>query len=136
LFIVSCSPKIGADQTTVSNTDELAYRNKAYEVLDVVPVTFEENATGEYVLAAYLKEEIVPGVAPLKIVVINTNNNEVVLKKVLNNGLAKWKSDFILEIVAPPGMPNGNQTTLKDYTTLYDVRTGKKVKPLNVKITD
>ncbi|MFT6036060.1 MAG: hypothetical protein ACI9XJ_001638 [Marivirga sp.] len=137
-IVISCSPKISGDQKKSTDFDNNKddYTATAYEALGVTPITFEKNASAKYVLATYVNEAAVPGAASVKIAVINMENNEVVLKQVLNNGTARWIGDFTIEIVAPPGIPNGNQSTLKDYTTFYDVKTGKKVKKLDVKITD
>lgn len=137
LVLFSCTPKVVANRDTTDATENSsAYIAKAYEVFGLSAVTFEKNSDGQFVLATYKEESQVPEAAALHIAVIKVQTNELVFKKSLMNGSAKWKGDYIVEIVSPPGIPKSDQETLQDYTYSIDVKTGEKLKSLNVKVTD
>ncbi len=120
LAIIGCNKKVASGN---SNAD---YKETAYEALNMQQIQFEENSASDYVLATFKSETDVPGSEPLQYVVIKIADNSVVKKESILNGSVKWVDDYQLEIVAPPGMPEGNDKTISDYTFRYDVKTGKK----------
>ncbi|NMJ87899.1 MAG: hypothetical protein EX285_08715 [Thaumarchaeota archaeon] len=131
LLIVGCSPKISNSQQ--SGYSE-SFMNTAYEAVKAPQVEFSENSTNDYVLCTYMKQSDVPGSEPLKIAVIEKETNKVTYKTSVSNGSVKWIDQYKLELISPPGIPNGNAATVEDYTYTIDVRTGQKSKKLNVKI--
>ena len=89
-------------------------------------MVFEQNEVGDYVLATYMVKDNIPGSEVLKVLVINIGSNEVVYQQSINNGTVRWEDDYTVKMLSPPGIPNGNQATLADYTYYLDVKTGKK----------
>ncbi len=116
-----------AKKSTTSSTSSMEnYRKLAYESLKVEPVQFSENSGKDFVLATYYKNESnVSDAGTLNYVIINIAEEKVLKKGVLPQGNIKWISDYELEIFSPPGIPKDHAETADDYTTIYNVKTGK-----------
>jgi hypothetical protein len=122
LIMGSCAKK----STTSSNSSMESYKKLAYKSLNVEPIQFIENSSGDYVLATYHKNESnVTNPGALKYVIINISQDTVVKEGVLPQGKITWISDYEVEIFSPPGIPKDQTETLEDYTTVYNVKTGK-----------
>jgi hypothetical protein len=108
------------------------YKQKVYVELSIPKVEFFENETKDYVLATYVGEGAVPDTQPLQYIVLKIGENTVIKKGVLPNGSVKWIGNYIIEIIAPPGMPEGNKTRA-DYTSKFDVKSGQSVSKVKMK---
>jgi hypothetical protein len=131
IMIVGCSPKMSNSQQSGYSED---FMNAAYEAVNAPMIDFKENSSNDYVLCTYMKPTDVPGSEPLKIAVVEKSTNKVTYKTSVSNGSVKWVDQYKLELVSPPGIPNGNKATLEDYTYTIDVKTGKRNKKLNVEV--
>ena len=133
VFFSGCNKQTASGPESSGNTTAAAlYKEKAYEIMGIAQVEFKENETKEYVLATFKAEENVPNSKPLQYSVFNISDNSLVKKGVLPQGSVRWVDSYILEIVSPPGMPEGDKTKA-DYTTKFDVRSGKLIPTVQVK---
>ncbi len=132
--VSGCNKQVasGPDSSKNSTSTELTYKQKAYEIMDIPQVVFKENETKEYVLATYKADETVPNTKPLQYAVLKISDNSLIKKGVLPQGSVKWIDSYIIEIVSPPGMLEGNKT-IADYTTQFDVKSGKPISKVKVK---
>ena len=127
IFLSACATKAQVDKNIDSSPNtSLSYIQKAYEALGVDQVQFEFNETKDFVLSSYTEYSEVPATEPLRVAVIRLSDNKVIYRENINNGNVKWVNDYTVELISPPGIPNGNQATLADYTYYLDVKTGKK----------
>ncbi len=139
IFLLVCALFSGCNKQAASGPESsgysaaaASYKEKAYEIMGIPQVEFEKNETNEYVLATYKSEENVPNSKPLQYAVLKISDNSLIKKGVLPQGSIRWVDSYILEIIAPPGIPEGDKT-IKDYTAKYDVKSGKSISPVQVK---
>ncbi|MBK6263467.1 hypothetical protein JKA74_00355 [Marivirga sp. S37H4] len=132
ILIFSLIVVIGCNKKVASGNSSSGYREVAYEALDIPQMQFTENISKDYVLGTFQNRADVPGSEPLKYIVIKIADNSVIKKGSIPNGSVKWADDYQLEIVAPPGMPEGNDKTIADYTYRFDVKSGKKIQQATI----
>lgn len=126
LFLICIIGGCAKKSATSSNSSMENYKKLAYESLNVEPVQFFENSGKDYVLATYYKNESnAAGAGTLTYVIINISEEKVEKKGVLSQGKINWISDYEVEIFSPPGIPKDQTETAEDYTTIYNVKTGK-----------
>ncbi len=132
IIIAGCAPKVSNSQQ--SDGYSQTFVDKAYKVLNVPQVKFEDNETADYVLCTYTAASNVPGSQPTQIAVIQKETDKVTYKTSVKNGSVKWIDTYKLELFSPPGMPKGDNTGVKDYTYLIDVRTGKQERKIQLEV--
>ena len=121
---ISCKSSLISEQ--LAYDDPLV--NVAYDALDAPKVVFIPNIKGDYILCTYKDIERIPNTKPLRVVILEKETTKISFDDNINLGNVKWSGDYMVEITNAPGMPDGDQADMKDYTYFIDARTGKEIK--------
>ncbi|WKK79991.1 hypothetical protein [Marivirga arenosa] len=114
------------NKNMASQSDDY-YKELAQEYFEHEADELILNENKEFILAVF-NDNVgdKPGNDILKYAVINKASNEIVLKESIANGKVKWVSTYEIEVVRPPGILKNDSETIEDYTSIIDVKTGKK----------
>lgn len=109
-----------------TNSLDLNIYELAFSSLNIDPVKFNYNESNDFVLGVYKEDESLGNPTIVKYVVIDVEKKAVVDKGNVKNGRVKWISDYKIQITDPPGVIKESSETSDDYSTILNVKTGKK----------
>lgn len=120
-FVLSCGAS--KNNNTAQNGKD-GYKELAVEKLGD-NVTYTMNEDESFVLCvSEIKGTTQQPRNMLSYMVINMKDNSTVLEDKIDGGSVNWVNDTELEVFRTPGIMRNDQTR-DDYTTVYNIKTGK-----------